>query len=478
MILDAEKNAGLKKGDIILEPTSGNTGIGLSLAAAARGYKMIITMPEKMSQEKRDVLTGLGAQIIRTPNHYGFDHPDCHIGIAVRLAKELTAEAIEKNEPQRAYMLDQYKNPSNPMAHYEGTGTEIWEQCGGKVGCVDYVFMGAGTAGTITGVSRKLKEMDSNIKIIGIDPFGSDLAEPVELNTPGPEFGYQVEGIGYDFIPRVADRQCVDEWIKSSDEPTFPMCRRLINSEGLLCGGSSGSAMAYAIKYIKEHKIGKGKRCVVVLADGVRNYMTKFLNADWMVEHKFMTEEQCLDLNTTNLVKNTDYGTDKKVKEMNLPDLESLNEKSTCEEAINMMKSMNRQQAAMRDANGNMIGVITINELMYRLSKKHMTLKSTILDRINRKFRAVGDDMPLNELVRVLIRAPYAAINGKSGKQRLVTSEDMVEFMTKGSQTEEAVKEVKAEVESAGWGASMGTVSLAVAAMGVGAFAYMKNNAN
>jgi len=169
MILDAIATGRIKEGDILIEPTSGNTGIGLSVTAAALGFKMIITMPEKMSQEKRDVLKALGAEIIRTPNHYAFDHLDCHIGIAERLANTLPD----------AHCLDQYSNPGNPLAHYEETGQEIWDACEGRL---DYVFVGAGTAGTLTGISRKLKEQDPNIKIIGIDPYGSILAEPAQLN--------------------------------------------------------------------------------------------------------------------------------------------------------------------------------------------------------------------------------------------------------------------------------------------------------
>jgi cystathionine beta-synthase len=163
MIMDAIKTGRIKKGDILIEPTSGNTGIGLSVAAAAKGFRMIITMPEKMSQEKRDVLKALGAEIIRTPNEYAFDHLNCHIGLAFKM----------ENEMENAHVLDQYKNPGNPMAHYDETGQEIWDQCEGKL---DYVFMGAGTAGTLCGISRKLKEKNSDIKIIAIDPPGSILA--------------------------------------------------------------------------------------------------------------------------------------------------------------------------------------------------------------------------------------------------------------------------------------------------------------
>ena len=171
MIVDAMQSGKLKKGDIVIEPTSGNTGVGLAMTSAAKGMSSIITMPEKMSQEKRDVLKALGAEIIRTPNHYAFDHKYCHIGIAFQLAEDL----------DNAFVLDQYKNPANPLAHYLETAAEIWDQCDGKI---DYVFLGTGTAGTMTGISRFMKEKNPNIKMIAVDPFGSDLALPKELNTP------------------------------------------------------------------------------------------------------------------------------------------------------------------------------------------------------------------------------------------------------------------------------------------------------
>lgn len=172
MLLDAEIEGRIKQGDIIVEPTSGNTGVGLSMAAAAKGYRMIITMPEKMSQEKQDALKGLGATVIRTPTPYAFDHAKSHIGIAIELTKTL----------DRCFCLDQYRNPGNPMAHYEETGAEIYDQCDGKI---DYVFIGAGTGGTLAGISRILKEKNPSIKIVAIDPNGSVLA-PEELNAKHP----------------------------------------------------------------------------------------------------------------------------------------------------------------------------------------------------------------------------------------------------------------------------------------------------
>ncbi|KAI7904866.1 cystathionine-beta Synthase [Cokeromyces recurvatus] len=275
MIEEAEKAGILIPGvSTIIEPTSGNTGIGLALAGAVKGYRVIITLPEKMSKEKVDVLKGLGAEIIRTPTEAAWDAPESHIGVARKLRDEIP----------NAVILDQYCNPYNPVAHYDTTAEEILEQCDGKI---DMLVAGAGTGGTITGIAQKLKEKCPNIKIVGVDPVGSLLALPESLN--GEVGSYQVEGIGYDFIPDVLKRNLIDVWIKSEDKPSFLMARRLIREEGLLCGGSSGTAMYAAVQAAKELK--EGQRCVVILPDSIRNYMTKFLSDDWMRERGFLDEE-------------------------------------------------------------------------------------------------------------------------------------------------------------------------------------------
>ena len=266
MVKDAEEQGRIKPGDTLIEPTSGNTGIGIALAGAVKGYRVIITLPEKMSHEKQVTLAALGAKIIRTPTEAAFDAPESHIGVAKKLQKEIP----------NAHILDQYANPSNPLAHYDGTAQEILDDLKGQV---HMIVMGAGTGGTISGVAKKIKEQCPEAIIVGADPVGSILAGGTEVGT------YQVEGIGYDFIPEVLDRNLVDIWAKTTDKESFQLSRQLIREEGLLAGGSSGSALMAMMEHAP--KLKKGQNCVVLLPDGIRNYMTKFVDPAWMVQNGF-----------------------------------------------------------------------------------------------------------------------------------------------------------------------------------------------
>ena len=262
MIEEAERKGRIKPGDTLIEPTSGNTGIGLALVAAVKGYKTIITLPEKMSPEKVAVLRSLNATIIRTPTQAAFDSPESHIGVARRLQKEIP----------NAHILDQYGNLDNPLAHEHGTAEEVWEQTNGKITAI---VAGAGTGGTITGLARGLRKHNKKVKIIAADPHGSILALPTTLNQIHANESYKVEGIGYDFVPDVLDQESVDTWYKTDDREAFGYARRLIAEEGLLVGGSSGSAMAAMVKSVKDLGLGKGDVVVVILPDSIRSYLSK-----------------------------------------------------------------------------------------------------------------------------------------------------------------------------------------------------------
>ncbi|KAJ7091373.1 tryptophan synthase beta subunit-like PLP-dependent enzyme [Mycena belliarum] len=282
MIEAAEKEGKLIPGQsVVIEPTSGNTGIGMALACAIKGYRCIITLPNKMSLEKEAALRALGAEVVRTPTEAAWDSSESHIGVAKKLQRRIPGGII----------LDQYRNVNNPLIHEMATGPEIIDAIAAtpstparpSSGKVDVVIAGAGTGGTITGVSRAMKKVhNKECIIVGVDPKGSILAVPEELNTADNGSMYVVEGIGYDFIPDVLSRDAadVDSWIKTGDEESFAAVRVLMRSEGLLVGGSSGSALCGAQKWFKTEagqKVAQteGKNVVIILADGIRNYMSK-----------------------------------------------------------------------------------------------------------------------------------------------------------------------------------------------------------
>ena len=388
MVEDAERSGRLKPGDCVIEPTSGNTGIGLALACAVKGYRCIIVMPEKMSQEKVDVLRALGAEIVRTPTEAASDAPESHIGVANRLNREIP----------NSHILDQYSNPGNPLAHYDGTAEELIESTGGKI---DMLVAGVGTGGTITGIARKLKEKVPGVQIVGADPYGSTLAQPEALNETKIT-GYEIEGIGYDSIPRVLDRDMIDSWVKTEDKESFLMSRRLIREEGLLCGGSSGTAVAAAMKAAKSLK--KGQTCVVVCPDSVRNYMTKFLNDGWMVDKGFMEPAA-----KEGLADDT-WWAKEAVTRVGAGAPITVNPSVSCGDAIRILRKEGFDQMPVVDASGAIAGMLTEANLMNRLVKGTVKKSDPVSAVLYKKFKTVPPTANLGQASRILDVEPFVLV--------------------------------------------------------------------
>jgi len=380
MVEEAEKAGTITPGvHTLIEPTSGNTGVGLALASAVKGYRCIIVMPEKMSNEKVSVLRALGAEIVRTPTSAAFDSQESHIAVAQKLMNEIPNSVI----------LDQYRNPFNPIAHYDSTAEEIYHQLKGKV---DMVVIGAGTGGTVTGIGRKLKEKLPNITVVGVDPEGSSLGVPEEMNKEREGEGYQVEGVGYDFVPTVLDRPVVDRWTKSEDGPSFLMSRKLIREEGLLCGGSSGSNVYCAIEEAQE--LEEGQNVVVVLPDSVRNYMTKFLADDWMVEQGFMLkDEPC---------KSQLWWQDLPVSVITLEDPIIIAPDMSCQMTMEIMNTRNVDQLPVVGEDGSILGAVTLHNMMSKVMQGKVQGVDPVSSVMYNQFKKVSVDCPLSTVSRML----------------------------------------------------------------------------
>jgi cystathionine beta-synthase len=396
MLLDAERQGRIKPGDTLIEPTSGNTGIGLALAAAVRGYRLIITMPEKMSQEKQVVLEALGAEIIRTPTEAAWDAPDSHISVARRLNDVIPG----------SHILDQYANPSNPLAHEEGTGREIIDQCEGKL---DAVVIGAGTGGTITGVARVIKRELPDVQIVGVDPEGSILAGPGEVKS------YKVEGIGYDFIPEVLDRGLVDRWIKSNDRESFRVARALIRQEGLLVGGSSGTAVWAAMQVCRD--LGPGKRVVVILPDNIRNYLSKFVDDSWMRQHGFARADW--EMGSIGDILRA------------LPRREVIcaGVKQTLGQALELFKSNGISQMPVLD-DGHLAGILTEADVLRHLVGGRADSGTSVAEVMERRVSTVSRGADASELPRIFERGEVAIVVDRDRKvEAIVTKMDIIDML-------------------------------------------------
>jgi cystathionine beta-synthase len=276
IIEDAEESGDLQPGGTIVEATSGNTGMGLALAAANKGYNCIFVMPDKMSDEKTRALRAFGARVVMCPTAVEPDDPRSYYSVAERLAEETPG----------GYLANQYHNQSNPRGHYETTGPEIWDQTDGEI---DIFVSTMGTGGTISGTAKYLKEQDEDVEVVGVDPLGSIYYDYFKTGKKTEAYSYLVEGFGEDILPTTMHFDCVDEVVRVSDKECFLTTRQLVREEGIFAGGSSGGALAAAIKYAE--RIDREANIVVIMCDSAARYMSKIFNDDWMRENGFLEED-------------------------------------------------------------------------------------------------------------------------------------------------------------------------------------------
>jgi cystathionine beta-synthase len=400
IIEDAERRGALRPGGVIVEGTSGNTGVGLAIAAAIKGYRCIFTMPDKMSSEKVRLLKAFGAEVIITPTAVPPDHPDNYV---------MKAKAIVKETPG-AVLANQFYNQVNPQAHYRTTGPELWEQTQGKI---THFVAAPGTGGTLSGVGRFLKEQNPKIRVIAGDPEGSILAEFSRTGNLGEGHPYKVEGIGNDKIPETLHYQYIDEFQTVTDADAFHMARRLVREEGLFVGGSTGLNVTVALRVARE--VDDPDACVVVLlCDTGERYLSKLFNDEWLREHQLLQTER---ITARTLLEAKPRGT---------PPLVTVDSTHTVRQALNLMSSYNVSQLPVM-AGGECVGAVSEATLMARAIGDSASLERPVREQMEGAYPVIEGDVPIERFSTLLSReTPAVLVRANGGLAGIVTRYDVL----------------------------------------------------
>jgi cystathionine beta-synthase len=408
MVEAAERDGRLRPGGTIVEPTSGNTGVGLAMAAARKGYRCVFVMPDKMSQEKISMLRAYGAEVVITPTAVDHDSPESYYSVSSRLAEEIPG----------GFKPDQYSNSANPEAHYRTTAPEIWEQT--DEGQLDAIVISVGTGGTISGIGRWFHERRPEVRVVGVDPEGSIYTARGEDDL----HPYLVEGIGKDTWPDTIDLTVVDEWIRVSDRDSFLTARRLAREEGLLVGGSSGSTVWAALEYAR--RLGKpDARILTILPDSGRSYLSKFLDDNWMIEHGFL--ERAAPAPTVRELL--------RAKQGETPRLVTIAAHQKVAEAIDVMERYSISQLpVVRNGEvsslADVIGSLQDRALLDRVFKNADALHEDVAAAMQGPLATVEADASIDDIVTALTGGTNAVVVADGGRPvGVVTRSDVLDYL-------------------------------------------------
>lgn len=403
IVVDAEETGDITNGGMIVEGTSGNTGAGLALMAAVRGYQSTFVMPDKQSEEKRAALRAWGSRVVITPTNVEADDPRSYYEVSKQLVRD----------SENSFYANQYHNPSNPKAHYLSTGPEIYNQLDGKI---DVLIAGLGTGGTITGIGKYLKEQNPDIKIIGIDPVGSLYYDYFHTGQPTQPYTYLVEGIGEDFLPSTMDFQYVDDVVRVNDKECFLMTRRLVREEGIFCGASCGAAVAGALKYLRMHD-QEGLNVVVILPDSAKNYLSKVFNDKWMEENGFFASDNNLGL-VSNIVQSKGPR-----KLISVPPTASI------AEAIALFKQHGISQLPILE-NNHVVGVLAERTLL-KCALESDSMDAPVRDLADVDYSTVDPGTEVSVLIELFRRYRLAIVYQNQQPVDIITRIDLIDYISR-----------------------------------------------